>query len=107
MRNIFHVYINIFIYCIQASEFEEVEVHADDTDIAMMLVHHWKDNLHEIIFCGTQSRKCWSIREASQSLSQKIKDIILFIHAFSGCDTTSALYGVGKTSMLKKFEGII
>ena len=84
-----------------------VEVHADDTDIALMLVHHWKVGLHDIIFCATQSRKCWSISESSLSMSPKIKDTILFIHAVSGCDTTSALYGIGKPSILKKFEGII
>ena len=83
-----------------------VEVHADDTDIALMLVHHWKVGLHDIIFSATQSRKCWSIRESSLLMSPKIKDTILFIHAVSGCDMTSALYGIGKPSILKKFEGI-
>jgi len=32
------------------------------------------------------------------------KDHILFLHAFSGCDTTSALFNKGKTATLKLLE---
>ena len=30
---------------------------------------------------------------------------ILFVHAWSGCDTTSATFRQGKTFLLKKFHG--
>ena len=31
---------------------------------------------------------------------------LLFLHAITRCDTTSILYGVGKTTALKKFENV-
>lgn len=32
------------------------------------------------------------------------KNILLFLHAISGCDTTSAFYGQGKMLAIKKIE---
>ena len=84
-----------------------VEVHADDTDVALMLVHHWRDALYDVLFCSNQSKKCWSIKESSLSMSRDVKSVLPFIHAFSGCDSTSALYGIGKATLLKKFKGNI
>ena len=83
----------------------DAEVHADDTDVALMLVHHWNPTMHEIIFCSHQSRKSWSVKESALALSPDIKASLLLIHAFSGCDTTSALYGISKATVLKKFKG--
>ena len=80
-------------------------MHADDTDVALMLVHHWNDLLKDILFCSHQSRKSWSIRESSKMLSPEVKSVLPFIHAFSGCDTTSAMFGIGKCTVLKKFIG--
>ena len=82
-----------------------VEVHADDTDIAVMLVHHWKEELHDILFCAKQSKKSWSIKGSSMAMPTNVKDVLTFIHAFSGCDTTSALFGIGKATIFKKFKG--
>ena len=33
-----------------------------------------------------------------------VKQHILFLHTFTGCDTTSAIHGQGKTSLLKKIK---
>ena len=40
----------------------------------------------------------------SVSLENTLKVLILFIHAWSGCDTTSSIYGPGKTSIMKKLQ---
>ena len=37
------------------------------------------------------------------TLEKNIFNKILLIHAFSGCDTISQLYGIGKTKRIKKF----
>ena len=34
----------------------------------------------------------------------EISEIILFLHAFLGCDTTSRIFGIGKGSLLKKIQ---
>ena len=40
----------------------------------------------------------------SLSLGNTLKVLILFIHAWSGCDTTSSIYGQEKTSIMKKLQ---
>ena len=52
-----------------------VNVIADDTDIAIMLLHHWKPDDHEdVYFVQERFDKAWSIKEANlcKSFSQKL-----------------------------------
>ena len=42
-------------------------------------------------------------KSVKEKLGQEICRHILFIHAISGCDTTSGLYGISKGRPLKKF----
>ena len=44
----------------------------------------------------------WKIRDLVTKAHKEVISNILFLHAWSGCDTTSATYGHGKTSLLKK-----
>ena len=67
-----------------------VMVVPDDTDIAIM---------PEIIFNSKKSEAAWSI--ASDGSSLEDKEHLLFVHAWSGCDTVSATFGKGKASFLK------
>ena len=46
----------------------------------------------------------FKISDLSSNIGQVITANILFLHAWSGCDTTSATYGHGKTSLLKKIK---
>ena len=41
-----------------------------------------------------------------EELSQDVKVLLPFVHAFSGCDTTSAIFGHGKTKLLKLLKGL-
>ena len=65
-----------------------------------MLIYHWNEELSDIYFHTERGDKCWSIREALKSLSL-IKQHILFIHAWSGCDSVSAIFGKGKPSFFR------
>ena len=75
-----------------------VTVVADDTDIAVMLVHHWQSNMSDVYFFQERWNKAWSIKDAS-SKSENIKQHLLFVHAWSGCDTVSSVFGKGKTKL--------
>jgi len=46
----------------------------------------------------------WKIQDIVESTGELLTSHILFIHARSGCDTTSATYGQGKTFLLKRFN---
>ena len=72
-----------------------LDVVADDTDVAILLLYHWHEALHDIYFTSEKSRRIWSIEQVANKLSADFKDIILFICAVSGCDSTSAISGKG------------
>ena len=72
-----------------------LDVVADDTDVVILLLYHWHEALHDIYFTSEKSRRIWSIEQVANKLSADFKDIILFICAFSGCDSTSAISGKG------------
>ena len=79
---------------------------ADDTDVAVMLLHHWRTELHDILFISDISRKSWSIKYSTNALPKGIKQYLPAIHAFSGCNITSAIFGCGKATVLNKIKGI-
>ena len=80
---------------------KEVVLVADDTDIFVMLVYHWKSEMKNIIFFQQKMLKGWNIASLFPRLEQ-VKDHILFIHAMTGCDTTSAPYRKGKKGLLNQ-----
>ena len=83
-----------------------MEVFADDTDISVLLLHHWHVGLYDITVTSRRSNKSWSIKECKEALPAHIQQIVLFLHAFTGCDTTSAIFGVGKPSAFRLFRGL-
>ena len=78
---------------------KQVVVVADDTDIAVMMLYLWREEMSDLIFFQARMNRGWNIKLASPGL-HTLKDHLLFAHAMSGCDTTSAPYGKGKSSIL-------
>eukprot|EP00794_Sanderia_malayensis_P018452 gene18452-20301_t len=87
-----------------------VSVVADDTDVLILLLYHWNDKMAGIFFYSEAKRDknnivpLHSIKDISVSLGNNLKVLILFIHAWSVCDTTSSIYGIGKLSIMKKLK---
>lgn len=54
------------------------------------------------IKAGLKSRKIWNINTTIKVLGKEVCQLLPFVHAFTGCDTTSRIYGVGKNVALKK-----
>ena len=77
-----------------------VVVVTDDTDIAIVRLYHWKDCMVDIIFFPERLQKGGSVKSITPFLTT-IKEYLLFIHAWSGCDTVSAPFGNGKASFLQ------
>lgn len=91
----------------QLSEHEKVAVIGQDVDLLVLLIALTPED-KEIHFikqgAGKVATAVFSIKDYSH-----LKDTILFSHAFTGCDTTSALYGKGKKAFLntlKKRSGL-
>ena len=75
-----------------------------DTDLLTMLIYMWNDMMRQIKMKSKGTRKCKkSVRDVGQIASTlgDIQKYLAFIHAFGGCDTTSAIFGQGKLSILR------
>ncbi|GBL96875.1 hypothetical protein AVEN_118986-1, partial [Araneus ventricosus] len=77
------------------SQYDNIFVVSEDIDLLVLLtgLAPMKKNLY--------FRKCGKVRTPvvlyfTTSFKYKFSRMILFIHAFSGCDTSSALFGHGK-----------
>ena len=81
-----------------SSVFDNVVVHASDTDILIMLIFHADASKH--IFMQTQ-QQTFLIKDCKEVLSREMCMCLPFAHCMSGCDTTSALFGLGKIKILK------
>ena len=83
-----------------AASSNSVVVVASDTDIAVMLMYHWKDSMADVIFHLERFQQGWSMKSVTPT---EIKEHLLFIRTWTGCDTVSAPFGKGKTSFLQLF----
>ena len=80
------------------------EVVADDTNVAIMLLYHCSSAINDIIFKSERSNKSWSIQKLVEALPADMKDVLICLHAFSGSDSTSAIFGLGKATVFNKFK---
>ena len=80
-----------------AIEGREVNVVADDTDVLVLLMYHWKQNMATIYFLSEAGKnlKIWSISDLVRQTGPIVTSYLLFLHAWSVSDTTSATYGQG------------
>ena len=76
-----------------------VIVVADDADIAILLLKHWMNHMQEIMFFMERSKILWNISEKCRNMGE-FHYYLPFIHAWSGCDTTSSIFNKGKPSFL-------
>ena len=77
---------------------------ADDTDILILLLHHYRTAMSDIFLVSERSSSRYNIRELIEQMHPIVLKHILFIHALGGCDSTSAIFGKGKTSILLKLQ---
>ena len=89
-----------------ATEESEVNVVADDTDVHVLLMYHWKQNMASIYFLSEAGKNLniWRISDLVGQAGPIVTLYLLFLHAWSGCDTTSAAFGQGKIGLMKKLK---
>jgi len=78
----------------------------EDTDLLMLLLHYCMADGKPLYFrSDNQSRsnlKVYDINQMKHLLGNKLCTQLLFLHSFTGCDSTSRVYGVGKKSVFQK-----
>lgn len=91
---------------VEMSKETETIVIGEDTDLLVLLCHHADPNSHRIVFKSGKNvsgkKKIWDIQKTITILGTQVCKLLPFIHAVTGCDTTSRLYSVGKAVALKK-----
>lgn len=75
---------------------------ADDIDILVLLIHHC-DSPNVFMHRSFGSRNTIHIQSLQESLGH-LRSCILFLHAASGCDTTSSFFNKGKSAALKVLQ---
>ena len=92
---------------INKSEARTATLTGEDTDLLILLLYHQKPNTKSLCFrSDIKSRKQLRvnrINKVKSLLGDKLCSELLFIHAFSGCDTTSRIHGIGKKALFQKF----
>ncbi|EDO49780.1 predicted protein [Nematostella vectensis] len=91
---------------IQSAKTTTTALVGEDTDLLILLCHYADANDHDILFMPQTKQKSgtmrvWNIKNTVEALGPDICKNIMFAHAILGCDTTSALYGLGKGLSLK------
>ena len=70
----------------------DIVAHAEDVDILCLLMHHCNSVLGEVFFQifkkTNERRQTWRVKDISQNVDECILNNILFLCAWSGCDTT-------------------
>jgi len=92
---------------IRSSKIVNTVLVGEDTDLLVLFLYHADMDSKELYFrpepkSNARNVRLWNIRKSKEKLGSSIFSKLLFIHAITGCDTTSRLYGIGKaTSLLK------
>ena len=88
---------------IKYGAFIDTVVIAEDTDILILLLHHSLNN-ERITFKSDKvnCNRVFDIAECCRSLGEEVCKSLPFLHAITGCDTTSSLFSIGKLTAFKK-----
>ena len=96
---------------IESAQVKPTVLVADDTDLLCLLLHHAHGSLKQLSFApapkstSKKPARIWDIQHARSRIGADLCKDLLFLHAFSGCDTTSRLYGIGKGKFVTKYMG--
>ncbi|CAB4039507.1 Hypothetical predicted protein [Paramuricea clavata] len=84
-----------------AAKDDSVEVRAENADVLIMLLHHSSSTKYPLYL--TTSNGSYDVKKIQEALSEKQRRYLLFCHAFTGCDTVSAIASHGKTTLFHMF----
>ncbi|GFO38782.1 hypothetical protein PoB_006528700 [Plakobranchus ocellatus] len=101
-----HSHSRITLHCMYASQqptTERVNVRSPDLDVFLLLLS-FSDAISKPLIFDTSSgnnRRQLNITDLAATISKRLRDAIIGLHAFTGCDSTSCFAGKGKLKALK------
>ena len=89
--------------------YKNVKIKSPDTDVFFILLNHASQVDTQIYFDTGKgnSRRLLNITNMSKKLGQLKCSSLLSLHAFTGCDTTSAFKGIGKVKPVKILQKML
>jgi hypothetical protein len=103
--------VSVALKCLTFYENAPVAVLAEDTDILTLLLHHVKPKSNDVFFVSpprkgrggkTNNGKIVNIHSLQQKIGIGACERLLVVHALGGCDSTSAIFGLGKGTIYNK-----
>jgi len=99
----------VILYCMYAKDrgFKFVRMRSRESDIFFILLHYarYLEGIHILFETGKGStRRCIDVTKLAMSRTSLFCTALLGLHAFTGCDSTSALKGKGKLKGIKGIE---
>ncbi|GBM52993.1 hypothetical protein AVEN_111337-1 [Araneus ventricosus] len=82
-----------------------VIIAVEDIDLLVILTAVAPDSNRLFLMKPGKGKKTLFYSPTSLKMSKKEKDNILFLHAFNGCDSMSAIFRQGKMVFLMKMQG--
>ena len=81
----------------------------EDTDLIVLLVYWYDISKHQLLMRsdvnrtrGVKANIEYDIRAIRTSLHDDVVKCLFMLHAFTGCDTTSRIFSIGKQTVLKR-----
>ena len=79
----------------------------EDTDLLILLLHYSKADNEIIYFLSdankqSKEHRVYNINLLKEALGDDVCNELLFVHAYSSCDSTSRICGIGKKSAFRK-----
>ena len=96
---------SIKIDCLSILTAFNLQVRAEDIDILIILVFHCQSATHEIYFVTNQGT--FNVKQIHGKLTAAQKKYLLFVHAFTGNDTVSAISRHGKQTLFDRLVAYI
>jgi len=90
---------------VETSCLHKTKLIGEDTDLQVLLLHYIKAHCKGLYFRSdktTGNAKVYNLNYQKEMIGNDMCSQLLFIHAMSGCDTTSRMFGVGKKSAFHK-----
>ena len=99
--------VDIVKAAVSMASFKTTTLIGEDIYLLVLLLQYTPNNNAKKIYFRSDKGKptvVYDIKVIKQVLGDEICHSLLFLHAFTGCDTTSIIFGLGKKSALYKFK---
>ena len=94
----------LMLHCAHAASYSQhIVIRSPDTDVFVLALAFAKEVGAHLYFhtgSGVNTRTV-DVQQVHNHLGADVCDALIGLHCFSGCDTVSSLYGIGKTKAVK------